>query len=894
MNLKSEILKKCPLFIDCADSEIEEILKSSTSISVRAGDPVFVLNDTSKFVYVVLSGAIDIVGQENFKNQYFKIRTVKPKEHFGELSILAADRHRSSAFAAENSELLCIDGEYYLELFRRVDKVNRNQIDRLIEYYLHNMRWQTSLPVLEDVSEHRFNKAFLKLPPIKLPMGRKAVPIRVESNIVTVAVSAPLSTELINSIRTQYPSYKIKLQLMEDTVLDQYRKLYLNFHSGQSLSSVLPTAAELPLQAPNADFEDLKQSTLLLSQLPADIFKKLAGYFTVNDYSEGDVIFSPTRPSDRLYFVGSGEVELDKGIQSLNVQIPFATAEQYDIFFDTSLFTSADNMVTAIARSRCRIFSIGQDIFQQILKRSDFAVPFAITMAQLISRLNKNKLKLEFYQGDSPLLNPQTQHLIPRAKIAKVKVLPLDLVGKDLTLGVLETNQEVLDDLIESHLRSFNVRTCLITEENFGLWMADIQANTLTEDTTKVYKNSSSDDRLLKTANANANLALEQILEEAILHRASDIHFEPTEKFLIVRYRIDGVMMQIWNNIPMVTGDSIIRRIKVLCEMDIAEMRLPQDGQFEFKKNEFESSFRASSLPTRFGEKIVLRTTGRKNSVIPLQLLAPDTKITKFFNRLIKYQQGIFFITGPTGSGKSTSLYSILNELNKPDRNIITIEDPIEANITGINQIQINPEIGLTHESILRNVLRQDPDVIMVGEIRDAVTMQLALDAALSGQLVLTTIHAGSTFEVIPRLKELGATTSHIAAGLIGVMSQRLVRRLCDGCKKPKALSAKELEIVQDLNYDEPITHAMTAVGCSRCDYTGYVGQIPVFEFWEKTLQIHHALMDNASSEEIQQAIRAADVETLTKYGLKMVVQGLTTFSEVNDVLFGIAELMAS
>lgn len=895
INSKSDVIKKCKLFQSCKPDEIKLIVEHAVFMSVKQGDPVFVINDTSRYVYIVVSGAIDILGPGSVRNQYMKMRTVLPNEHFSELSVLAADRHRTSAFARDATDLLCIPAVDYLEIIRRVPIVNLNQIHILFEHYLRTLRASVFLPTLKNPSEFAFDRELLKLPPLKLPSGQRALPLRIETNVVTVGFCLPISTRLIEHVRADYAGFDIKLVLIEAPSYEALRKRYLGFISGQGAAAAI-SPAHAGSSDPNADLEDLRSSILMLSQLPSEDFELLRSRFVSEDFSRGDVIFNPESASDRIYFISIGQVELSKRVERLGVQVSCATMDQYDVFFDTGLFSDDASQMTAVARSTCRILSLSRQDFSELVDLPEFAVHFSITLAHTIKNLNKANSEAEFYPYTQPELDLHTQPIMPFSKIKKSKIIPLQLKEKDLTIGMVLPNREVLDDAIDSYLCGFNVKMCLITDEDFNSWttqlQSQMQSQMVSEETVTVFRNSDDDTRLLKVASVDPLVALDEILAGAISSRASDIHFEPNEKSLVVRYRIDGVIMQLWDYIGLETGNSILRRLKILSEMDISESRLPQDGQFSFRKDEFASSFRVSSVPTRFGEKFVLRTTSRKNTVIPLQRLAPNTKITKFFNRLTKFQQGIFFITGPTGSGKSTTLYSILSELNTRDKNVITIEDPIEANLSGINQIEINPGIGLTHETILRSVLRQDPDVIMIGEIRDKVSMQLALDAALAGQLVLTTIHAGNTFEVIPRIKELGGTTSHIASSLIGVMAQRLVRRLC-ACKTLRAIATKELDFFANLDFSEPLTHIMTSVGCEKCNYTGYTGQIPVFEFWEKTIGVHNVLMDEGKSEELTAAIRDSNFESLASYGLKLVAQGLTTIEEVNDVLFGITDLMA-
>ena len=384
---------------------------------------------------------------------------------------------------------------------------------------------------------------------------------------------------------------------------------------------------------------------------------------------------------------------------------------------------------------------------------------------------------------------------------------------------------------------------------------------------------------------------LEEILEMAVLARASDIHFERLEDATLLRCRIDGDLIQLWDSLPRERGDLLLNRIKILAKLDIAERRLPQDGQFNFPSSLGKINFRVSILPTRYGEKCVLRVLKSKGTIISLSQLAPDVQIIKFLNSLVRYRQGLFLVAGPTGSGKTTTLYSLLNQIDRTKSNVVTIEDPIELDLPNTNQTQVNEEIGLGYENVLRNILRQDPDVILVGEIRDRKSLEMVFQAALTGHLVLATVHATNSIEVIPRLLDLGASYEQIASVLLGSMSQRLIRAICPDCKSKRSISKKELAVFNHyLKSDLHTTQVAFGKGCAKCNNSGYHGRVPLFEYWKKTDEIRDVILQKNGISNLLPILKAKGFEGLGEYGLKMVAMGLTTVDEVENTLFGLSD----
>jgi len=373
------------------------------------------------------------------------------------------------------------------------------------------------------------------------------------------------------------------------------------------------------------------------------------------------------------------------------------------------------------------------------------------------------------------------------------------------------------------------------------------------------------------------------ILVQAVKRDASDIHIEPFEKELRVRYRIDGVLTTVMTP-PKRVQDALISRIKIMANLNIAEKRIPQDGRIEIKVADKEIDIRVSVLPTTFGERIVMRLLDKTRTFTSLQDLGFDKRDYTIVRQGIARPNGIIFVTGPTGSGKTTTLYSILNELNKPDVNIVTVEDPVEYQMRGVGQVQVNQKIGLTFAAALRSILRQDPDIVMIGEIRDQETSQIAIQAALTGHLVLSTLHTNDAPSAITRLIDMGVEPFLVASSIVLIMAQRLVRKLCNKCKEPYHPSE---EVLKTLGISPERAKKITfykAVGCDECGQTGYKGRLAIFEVMRMTPQIVALTMEQASANKIREQAIADGMSLLVQDGVRKIEEGLTTPEEVMRV----------
>ena len=373
------------------------------------------------------------------------------------------------------------------------------------------------------------------------------------------------------------------------------------------------------------------------------------------------------------------------------------------------------------------------------------------------------------------------------------------------------------------------------------------------------------------------------IIEQAVRQRASDIHFDALEKQVRVRYRIDGVlaekMLYDINLLP-----AIVTRIKIMSGMDISEKRKPQDGRITMNIDHQEYDIRVSVLPSCYGEKIVMRLASATALTRSKSDLGMREWELKEFEHIISNPNGILLVTGPTGSGKSTTLYTALSELNKESVNIITVEDPVEANIPGINQVQVNPKADLTFATALRSILRQDPDIIMIGEIRDYETASIAVQASITGHLVVSTLHTNSSSAAFTRLLDMGVESYLLADSVVGVIAQRLVRKLCKACRKPRQATETEKVILGKAPEDDVTVY--DPCGCQLCGDSGYYGRIGVYEMIEMTPELRHIITTRGSTEEIKAMGLKQGMHTLRMSAAEYVQEGITTIDEMLKVSF--------
>jgi len=426
--------------------------------------------------------------------------------------------------------------------------------------------------------------------------------------------------------------------------------------------------------------------------------------------------------------------------------------------------------------------------------------------------------------------------------------------------------------------------TVLISEEEFNEkleeYISNIQ-NSLEEETE--IKETFFED-LLVGSDAPVIQMLNSLFLKAVRSDASDIHFEPFSDRVVVRFRLDGVLHEV-STIPLNAYPQVVSRIKIISKLNVAEKRLPQDGRIKVKIGEKKLDMRVSTLPTVFGERVVIRLLDRSDTLLTLEELGFEPDDLEKYERIIRKPHGLVLVTGPTGSGKSTTLYASLLKLKTPRKNIITIEDPVEYQIDGISQIQVNPKIDLTFANGLRSILRQDPDIVMVGEIRDLETAEIAIHASMTGHLVLSTLHTNDAPSAVARLVDMGVEPFLVASSLEGVIAQRLVRKICESCKKEYIPRDDEVEeINRYMGRELKIGKLYKGEGCDNCLGTGFKGRIAIYEIMEIDEEMRAVISKQPESMAVKEKALEKGMRTLIQDGLLKVVKGVTTVEEVLQV----------
>lgn len=490
-------------------------------------------------------------------------------------------------------------------------------------------------------------------------------------------------------------------------------------------------------------------------------------------------------------------------------------------------------------------------------------------------------------------IDPEVAKLINFNKAKQDLILPLYKENNRIIVAMVDpANIMALDDIkmiTKSEVEPIVVPRSEFLEAINRLWKSQ-EIEEIIEEFIKVEEEEEqplevSEEDIRKESGPTAKL-VNSLLLDAVNQGASDIHIEPTEKGLRIRFRIDGILHEV-EKLPKKFQAPVISRIKIISDMDIAERRVPQDGRIKMiiKGNTYD--FRVSTLPGVFGEKVVLRILGRSEISLSLESLGFSEENYKKYVKMLKTPYGIILVTGPTGSGKSTTLYASLNMINSPDINIITVEDPVEYQLPGIHQVQVNPKAGLNFANALRSILRQDPDVILVGEIRDEETARIAIQAALTGHLVLSTLHTNDAPSAVTRLIDMGIEPFLISSSLLGAVAQRLVRKICPKCKISYEPTSEELEILKSNlpnNVDVKNITLYKGTGCSYCNNRGYKGRTAIHEIMVIDDDIRELIIKKVSKETIRETARKKGMNTLREDGLLKVLNGITTIEEIMRV----------
>lgn len=491
-----------------------------------------------------------------------------------------------------------------------------------------------------------------------------------------------------------------------------------------------------------------------------------------------------------------------------------------------------------------------------------------------------------FVDLSSLALPKELSRVLPRSIARKHLIVPIEADANKVKIAMADPRNFIAVD--EAHLATKRkIIPVLSTEEAIKRAITDLYGSETAEKALQDLKNDGDDDAQGETAenldgadNENAAPTIRLVnsfIEYAVNQNCSDIHLEPRESFMAVRMRIDGVLRQTFT-VPRKTQNAVIARIKVMGNMDISEHRIPLDGRSYARVGDRDIDLRISTLPTVYGEKVVIRLLYKSGNLMNTGGIGLSGKNLTKFENLLKNSNGVILIVGPTGSGKSTSMYTMIKQLNTENVNLVTLEDPVEYNFDGVNQVQINEKVGMTFASGLRSILRQDPDIIAVGEIRDGETADIAMRAAITGHLVLSTLHTNDAPSTISRLLDMGVEGFLISSALKGVISQRLVRRICPNCRQEYSASEEEQAMIK-LPY-VPGRKFYRGKGCPLCFNTGYKGRTAVFEILTLNRAMEHAIADNATQAEFMRLVYESDFEPLIEDCRRLVLNGTTTVDE--------------
>jgi type IV pilus assembly protein PilB len=639
------------------------------------------------------------------------------------------------------------------------------------------------------------------------------------------------------------------------------------------------------------------------------------------DFLPQAVIVREGAPGDSAFVVLSGQVAVRRKDPDSGLEFSLAELGAGQMFGEMALLTHKPRTASVVAVAPTTCATLSRDDFEDVMRAlPEVALALAAVFAERLDRANQHA-GVDFVNLSRVQIDPRVLSLLPASFVTAHKAVPIAFCNNRLTLAMTNPNDIVAFDDVRRVLKGVMIEPVIVTDDDLRRFMAttysqlaargeagvarpsgktavpaadaksgpsavvdllqsdlvrELQlaadANESAAETKQDLMTASEDAPIIRLANSILGLAIKQ--------GASDIHIEPMEDDVTIRFRVDGDL-QIVQRLPKKVQLGLISRLKILSRLDISEKRLPQDGRISVTMEGKPIDFRVSTVPGKWGEKVVMRILDKTNTALGLNTLISHPATLALVRQMIAQPYGIIYVTGPTGSGKTTTLYSALAEINDPAVNISTAEDPIEYDLPGVTQIQTNPDIGLTFAAVLRAFLRQDPDVLLVGETRDKETAHTAVEAALTGHLVFTTLHTNSAAVAFTRLNEMGIEPFLVSSSTIGVVAQRLARRLCQTCREPYAA---EPDVCKYFGLAAGAT-VFRARGCPACDRKGLKGRIGIDEVMKMTGDLRRMVGRGALAEEIHAAAVDAGMIDLKRYAALLLVEGLTTVDEVTSVV---------
>jgi type IV pilus assembly protein PilB len=619
-------------------------------------------------------------------------------------------------------------------------------------------------------------------------------------------------------------------------------------------------------------------------------------------FQRDQVIFDEGDDGDSLYLIKAGSVGVFLIDSKIGLRFELARLRTGQVFGEMALLTEAKRAATCKAMEPTQCILITRQTFMAIVERiPDVALAVAQVLAERVNQLNREKGASTVVDLGALRFDPSVYQLVPTRILEAHKLIPLNIENGVLTVACVDTTDLAGIDELRRLVRNVELRTIGISEQEYKKFL-EVNASKLGSATgakkgaprklpqiqwiSEEVKESSID----KGGGDDVKLLVDVIVAQAVDLEASDIHIETELDSVNVRYRVAGALMKRpAAPIPRAYARAMVSRVKVLADLDISERRRPQDGRIRCAVGGRPLDLRVSTMPTQDGEKIVMRLLDSANAVKPLEQLILAEKVCRVVQQMVLRPYGIVFVCGPTGSGKTTTLYSALGIRRREDTNIVTVEDPVEYGLTGITQVSVHPDIGLTFASVLRSFLRQDPNVILVGETRDRETGKIALEAGLTGHLVLTSLHTNDAIGAIQRLREMDIENYAIAAALVGIVSQRLVRRICPACaieQQPSPHVVEQLALIEVLPRDFKGT-LKRGKGCESCGGTGFRGRVGVYEILVADDELRQGIISGADHIQLRSMALKGAYVPMTRYSSYLLTNGITAPEEILGIHAG-------
>ena len=659
----------------------------------------------------------------------------------------------------------------------------------------------------------------------------------------------------------------------------------------------------------------------LFAELSPESLGKLGRCLKVAEFPPSEVIVREGAPGVSMYVIKSGLVEVRKKDPATGIDFLVAQLAEGSAVGEMSLLTGKPRSATVTTVQPTVVFTLTRADFRNLLtQHPEISLGLARILAERLEDATK-QVGIEYVNLFKGKFDPRIVGLLPQSLCNLHKVIPIGYVNNSVTLAMVNPSNLVAFDDVRRYIKGAIIEPQVCTEEDFKKFMdsvypdlmgiapekkeadkkkeearsrrerrptseflgeslEELQNEILSGLEVQQEEEEKTDTTDLATASEDAPIVrlANNILALAIKKGASDIHIEPHENGVILRLRIDGVLY-VETKLSKKIQLPLASRFKILSRLDIAERRLPQDGRISIRLEDRAIDFRVSTVPAKFGEKIVMRILDKSGSLLPLDKIIVHTPTCEMLRWMINQPYGIIYITGPTGCGKTTTLYSSLNEINSPEVNISTAEDPIEYDLAGLCQVQTHKDIGLDFARILRAFLRQDPDIILVGETRDQETAKISVEAALTGHLVFTTLHTNDAPSTFTRLEEMGIEPFLMANSTIGIMAQRLARRLCQNCKVPTEIDETTLSYFGYTRENAPTFYR--GEGCEKCNHSGKKGRVGIYELLAMNDELKQAVAQGAKVDELRGLAIANGMKTLKDYAMYLMAEGLTSVDEV-------------